>query len=403
MGAKIVLAITGSIAAFKSAKLASDLVSRGDEVRCIVTRGGARFMTPLTFEALTGNPVASEVWDEQPGTSRMGHLELARWAHLLVVAPASANAIARLALGLTDDMLGSVALAARCPILLAPAMESSMWEHPATHGHVRTLRDRGVTVVGPETGRLASGATGSGRMSEPDDIARAITRVLGAGRQLDGRRVLVTAGPTYEPLDPVRFLGNRSSGKMGYAIAEEARDRGAVVTLVAGPTALPEPAGVETVKVETHEEMRQAVVSRAPEEDVIVMAAAVADFRPAQLSGSKIKRSGPLTLDLVPNSDIAAEAAAIAPRAIHVGFALESEDLVDRARDKLLRKGQNLVVANELSAEHNPFGSDRNRVVLVTSAGIRPIEETSKKDVARILWDEIAHLLAAQSSAPAPV
>lgn len=392
MTGKIVLGVSGSIAAFKGAALASTLVRHGHEVRCVLTPGATHFVTPLTFEGITGRPAGIDLWEEQPGSSRMGHLELARWADVLVIAPASAGSIARLACGLTDDLLGAVALACRAPLLIAPAMESAMYRHPATQQHLATLRTRGATIVGPEAGRLASGASGEGRMSEPDDIAGAIERVLTRSGDLTGLRILVTAGPTLESIDPVRYIGNRSSGKMGYAIADEARTRGANVVLVTGPTAL-EPPPVETVRVESTEEMRRAVLERASAMDVVVMSAAVADFRPVEVEPGKRKRTGGFALQLEPTPDIAAEVASAAPHALHVGFALETDDLLAAARDKLRRKGQDLVVANALSTEHNPFGSDTNHVYLVTGRDERELQEMPKREVAGAIWDEVRRLL----------
>ncbi len=392
MGARIILGVSGSIAAFKAARLASDLVQSGHAVQVVLTPGGARFISPLTFEALSGRPVPLEVWDESGGQGPMGHIEMSRWADILAVAPASAGAVARLALGLPADMLGAVALSACCPLLIAPAMETGMWEHPATQEHVQTLRLRGATIVGPKIGRLASGASGAGRMAEPDEIRHEIERVLAGTGDLDGVRVLVTAGPTFEPIDPVRYIGNRSSGKMGYAVAEEAQQRGAEVTLISGPTALSPPAGMAVVPVETHDQMQGAVLQHGVGQDVIVMAAAVADFTPVEPASEKLRRSANLTLSLAPTSDIAAQATRAAPEAFHVGFALETGDLIGRAREKLQHKGQDLVVANAVSETHNPFGSDTNRVSLVTRDGIRELEESSKREVARQLWDEILRL-----------
>lgn len=392
MGRNIVLGISGSIAAFKGAALASELVQTGHEVRCILTPGATRFITPLTLEGLTNRPTALEIWDEQPGSSRVGHLELARWANILVIAPASAGALARVALGLPVDLLGAVALASTAPLLVAPAMESAMYRHPATQAHLATLRSRGTTIVGPETGHLASGAAGEGRMSEPGIIAEAIEGVLSRGQDLSGLRVLITAGPTFESIDPVRYIGNRSSGKMGYAMAAEAQARGAQVTLVTGPTNLPTPF-VETVQVESTEEMRRAVLDRSRGMDIIVMTAAVADFRPVEVGPEKRKRSGVFTLELEPTPDIAAEASRLTPGALHVGFALETEDLLASARAKLTRKGQDLVVANTLSSDHNPFGSDTNHVYLVTSHGSRELPEMPKRQVAAAIWDEARALI----------
>lgn len=384
---RILLGVSGSVAAFKAAALAGELVRRGHEVRVILTPGGARFVSSVTFRGMTGRPVATSLWED----AGIEHLDLAHWADLLAVAPASAGVIARLALGVPSDVLGATALAYQGPLLIAPAMESAMWRHPATQEHVATLRGRGALLVGPEIGRLASGTTGEGRMAEPETIADAIEAAV--RRDLAGRRVLVTAGPTYEAIDDVRFIGNRSSGKMGFAMAEEARNRGAQVTVVAGPTTATPPVGVELVRVESHVEMRHAVLERAGRQDVYVMAAAVADFRPGERAEGKITRGGALQIALEGTSDIAAEVAAAAPGAVHVGFALETGDLAARARDKMQRKGQQLVVANAITAEASPFGSDRNRVMLVSEAGVEQLPELSKREVARITWDRIIPLL----------
>ena len=273
-----------------------------------------------------------------------------------------------------------------------------MFLHPATQQHLNTLRARGASVVGPTEGRLASGQKGEGRMSEPVDIWQTLRAVLGASRALVGRRVLVTAGPTYEPIDRVRFIGNRSSGKMGYAVAAEAQRRGADVTLVSGPVALAHPDGMRVVHVERAQEMRGVVLELASQQDVVVMAAAVADFEPATVVDGKARRVGPWELNLVPTPDIAADAVAAAPDAFHVGFALEPSDLVQRAREKLERKGQQLVVANAIDDEHNPFGSDHNRVVFVTAQGEHEQPIGTKAEVARRLWDEIESAMGARDS-----
>lgn len=392
MGNRVVLGVSGSIAAFKAAALASELVQRGHEVRVLLTPGGERFISPLTFQGITGHPVAGQVWDESGPGSAMGHIEMGKWAEILVVAPASAGAIARLALGLPADMLGAVALIAACPLLIAPAMESGMWEHLATQAHVRTLRERGAIVVGPGSGRLASGSSGTGRMVEPAEIRDEIERILGRKRDLAGVRVLVTAGPTYETIDPVRYIGNRSSGKMGYAVAEEARNRGASVSLITGPTSLPVPPGMDVVQVESHAQMREAVLRRVHDQDVVVMAAAVADFTPAETSGEKIERRDGLELALAPTSDIAAEASREHPDALHIGFALETGDLAGRAREKMLRKGQNMVVGNAITSAHNPFGSDTNRVIIMTADETVELPERSKRDVAAEVWNAVIRL-----------
>ena len=412
----MLLGVSGSIAAFKAPALASEMVKAGMAVRVVLTPGGARFVTPLTFETVTGNSVAIDVWDEQPGGSRMGHLELARWADVLVVAPASADILARLSLGLAGDMLTSVALACRAPLVIAPAMETEMWLHPATQQHLVTLTERGATSVGPVSGRLASGTEGEGRMAEPTAILQQVRQVLGRAADLAGLQVVVTAGPTIEAIDPVRFIGNRSSGKMGFAIAEEGRDRGARVLLITGPTAIPDPANIDVIHVESAADMREVLLdalkrpgadtaagspdadrglgNSTKRPDIIVMAAAIADFRPASRSAQKIRRDQTLSLELVPTSDLAQELAKLAPEVFHVGFALESADLVEGARQKLRQKGQQLVVANLVSDEHDPFGSDTNRVTFVSAADTLELPQLSKREVARKLWDEILRLRA---------
>jgi phosphopantothenoylcysteine decarboxylase / phosphopantothenate---cysteine ligase len=389
----VLLAVTGSIAAYKAALLASELVQEGLTVRVILTHGGSRFINPVTFEGITGHAVASDLWGSAIGTSPMEHLELASWADVLVVAPAAADAIARLAQGRSDDLLGASALAFRGPVLIAPAMESNMFSHPATTANIDLLRQRGATFIGPETGRLASGSFGAGRMSEPTAIARAVREILQPAESLVGRKVLVTAGPTYEPIDPVRFIANRSSGKMGYAVASEARRRGAEVVLVSGPTNLARPTGIQVVEVETSDEMQTAVLHYALQQDAIVMCAAVADYKPVNPAGVKLKRGTIQQIAVTPTADIAAEASRRAPNAVHVGFALESGPLVDAARDKLRRKGQALVVANSISANHNPFGSDTNQVVFVTETGEQAFPPATKSEVARRLWDEVEKFL----------
>jgi phosphopantothenoylcysteine decarboxylase / phosphopantothenate---cysteine ligase len=391
---RVLLGVSGSIAAFKAVSIASELVKRNFEVRAALTEGAVRFVAPLTFEAITGHPAPSSVWDEQPGSSRMGHIELGAWAEVIAIAPAGAGIIARLALGLPDDMLGAAALVSRAPMLIAPAMETAMWQHPATQQHIATLVSRGAIVLPPETGRLASGAVGEGRMAEPLTVVAAIEKILVSSESLAGVRVLVSAGPTYEAIDPVRFVGNRSSGKTGYAIAEVARDRGAAVTLVSGPTHLTDPPGVETIHIESTAQLREAMMSRAGNASVIVMATAVADFRPEAVSDHKIHRSERLSLTLAPTSDIAAELVVAAPHALHVGFALEDSNPVESARSKLRRKGQQLVVANSLSPEFSPFGSESNRVWFVTEQKEIELPELSKRGIAARLWDEIEALLA---------
>jgi phosphopantothenoylcysteine decarboxylase / phosphopantothenate---cysteine ligase len=389
----VLLAVTGSVAAYKAAVLASELIQDGMSVRVILTRGGSRFISPITFESITGQGVASDLWEAGTQETPMEHLNLASWADLVVVAPAAADSIARLAQGRSDDLLGAAALAFRGPIVIAPAMETNMFTHPATVANLEVLTQRGATIVGPDAGRLASGSVGPGRMSEPSEIARAVRDALRASESLNGQRVLVTAGPTYEPIDPVRFIGNRSSGKMGYAVAAEAQRRGADVLLISGPTALARPPGVRMVGVESSDEMREAVLRHAAEQNVIVMSAAVADFKPTFVAGAKLKRGETQQIEVTATSDIAAEAVRLAPGAVHVGFALESGDLVAAARDKLRRKGQSLVVANGITAEHNPFGSDSNQVVFVTETGEQALPPATKAEVAKRLWDAVEGIL----------
>ncbi|HEX6507489.1 MAG TPA: bifunctional phosphopantothenoylcysteine decarboxylase/phosphopantothenate--cysteine ligase CoaBC [Chloroflexota bacterium] len=393
---RVELAVTGSIAAYKAASLASLLVQEGLEVRVILTAGGARFVTALTFEAITGRAVATDMWGTA-GDSPMTHLELARWADALLVAPASADAVARLAQGRADDLLGAVALSFRGPLLIAPAMETNMYSHPATQAHLSLLEERGAIIIGPESGHLASGAEGPGRMAEPPGIAQVLNGALRERTDLEGLRILVTAGPTHEPIDPVRFIGNRSSGKMGYAIAREAERRGANVTVIAGPTSLSTPPGVPVICVRTAAEMRREVLSHLNGQDVVIMAAAVADFTPSQVVRRKLKRGEQMTLELSATDDIAAEAVREAPEALHIGFALETSDLVASAREKLRRKGQQLVVANAVNASHDPFGADTNRVTFVTEHAEKVIPETTKAEVARLLIDEIVLMLQARS------
>lgn len=392
MSGHILLGVTGSIAAYKAAELTTDLIKRGYDVRVTLTPGATRFVAPLTFAGLTGQPAPVEVWEGDGESGPGGHLGLAQWADILVVAPASAGAIARLALGLVGDMLGACALAFTGPLVVAPAMESAMFAHPATRGHLETLRERGATIVGPDTGRLASGAWGIGRMAEVGAIAAAVTS-LGRERDLQGYSVLVTAGPTYEPIDSVRFIGNRSSGKMGYAIAGAAATRGARTTLISGPTALSPPPGARFVSVETAMEMRDAVLAATGEVDVVIMAAAVADFRPLEPIEGKLRRAHGIQLDLEPTTDIAAAAARAAPHAVHVGFALEPDDVVEAARRKLQAKGLDLVVGNAISPTHNPFGANVNTAVLVDQSGVETWPELPKERLAHVILDATRRIL----------
>lgn len=363
-GRRILLGVTGGIAAYKSPELVRRLRDAGFEVQCILTPTAAAFVSALTLEVVSGSPVLGEEY-LQPGVGGAElHIQAAARADLLLVAPATAHTLAALALGLADNMLLTTALAFTGPVLVAPAMHAAMWNQPAVAARVAELCARGVEIVGPVEGALASGELGIGRMAEVPELVAAVQRRFAAGL-LAGRHLLVAAGPTHEPIDPVRFLGNRSSGKMGFALAAEAARRGARVSLIAGPVALPTPAGVERFDVETALEMEARVHALAPSADVIVLAAAVADFRPLAAAPAKIKRSaGVPQIELVANPDILAGSAAVAPRALRVGFAAETGDDDAEAARKLLAKGAHLLVANDVSRSDIGFGSDQNEVTV---------------------------------------
>jgi len=367
---RVVLGVTGGIAAYKAADLASKLTQQGALVDVILTESATRLVSTVTFAALTHRPVFSDMF-EAPTELHVGHIDLATRAEAMLIAPATANTIAKLALGISDNLLTAAALATAAPLVIAPAMNVNMYGHPATQENLRRLDARGVHIVGPASGRLATGIIGPGRMEEPETIVGHLRLVLGKSGDMAGRRVVVSAGGTREPLDPVRLLVNRSSGKMGYALAEAARDRGADVTLVAAPTALPDPVGVSVVHVETALDMRSAVLDAARRADLLLMAAAVADFRPGSADGEKIKRSGraALTLELEQNPDIVAEASG--ERLVKVAFAAETGDAADKAREKLAAKGAALIVANDVSEPGSGFGTDTNRVTILGADGTR--------------------------------
>ncbi|HXF37795.1 MAG TPA: bifunctional phosphopantothenoylcysteine decarboxylase/phosphopantothenate--cysteine ligase CoaBC [Actinomycetota bacterium] len=391
-GRRLLLCVSGGIAAYKAVHLARLLVQAGAEVRVALTEAAARFVGPDTFAALTGRPAHTSVFEE-PGS--VLHVRLAREADLAIVAPATAHAIARLALGLADDLVTSALLEATCPLVAAPAMHTGMWEHPATAEHVRALAARGARIVGPAAGPLAAGDEGMGRMAEPEEILAAAEDVLARDRALAGRRILVTAGPTFEPVDAVRFLGNRSSGRMGVEVAREAWARGAAVTLVLGPGTVEPPPGVEVVRVTTAQEMRDAVAARFDDADAVVMAAAVADFRPDRpLPGKRRKEEGPPELRLVPTPDILRELGERKGDRILVGFAAETEDVEASGRAKLERKHLDLVVANEVGREGTGFGSETNRAAILSRAGDDlPLRTWTKRELAAELCDRLAKLL----------
>ncbi len=389
---RIILGVCGGIAAYKVADLASKLVQAGARVDVIMTSGGQRFVAPLTFQAITRRPVHTDLYTGWLGEDT-GHVGLARNADLLVVAPATAHTIARLAMGLSDDMLCAVYLSTRAPVLIVPAMESGMYLHAATQEHLKTLTGRGATVMQPGEGHLASGATGVGRLPEVPQILAAIRRVLGKDGPLAGKKIVVTAGGTQEPLDPVRFIGNGSSGKMGYAIAEEAANAGAAVTLITGAASAQPPYGVSLVRVQTTREMEAAVHSAVREADALIMAAAVADYAPSRMSEQKIKKTAAnLTIELTRNPDILAGLAAVdLPRLVRVGFAAETENLIENAVGKLQRKKLDLIVANDAVAS---IGSDASALIFVNKDGsIERLPQMPKEESARLIVEKVAHLV----------
>jgi phosphopantothenoylcysteine decarboxylase/phosphopantothenate--cysteine ligase len=367
-GRELILGVTGSIAAYKAVSLLRELTRRGASVTVCLTEHAREFVGPLTFRTLSGRPVLMNLFDPQSADA-VEHVALAERAHATLVAPATANLLAKAAQGLADDFLTTLLLAARGPVLMAPAMDGGMWEHPAVVANVATLRARGVTVLEPDAGPLASGLSGQGRFPEPEVIVEALLRALVPARDLAGERVLVTAGPTREPIDPVRYISNRSSGKMGYGVAAAALRRGAAVILVSGPTALTPPPGAVFVPVQTAEEMREAVLHHLGGTTLVVKAAAVADYRARQAAPAKIKGKRDLTLDLTPNPDILAEVAARHTGAFVVGFAAETDDVVAHARRKLEAKDIDLLVVNDVSRQGIGFDADDNEVLLLDRWG----------------------------------
>ncbi|MBL8779073.1 MAG: bifunctional phosphopantothenoylcysteine decarboxylase/phosphopantothenate--cysteine ligase CoaBC [Acidimicrobiales bacterium] len=386
-GRRIVLGVTGGIAAYKAVEVCRRLVDAGAHVSPVLTEGATRFVGEVTFSALASEPVQTSLWDE---ASPIPHTRLGQGADLILVAPATARLLAAYTAGLSDDLLTATLLATRAPVVVCPAMHTEMWEHPAVQDNLRTLAERGVTIVPPAEGRLAGGDVGAGRLAEPEDIVAAVERLL-APQDLAGLRVLVTAGGTREPLDPVRFLGNRSSGKQGHAIADEAAARGAKVTIVT-TTGRPVAAGVEAVTVETAAEMEQAVLTRSDAADIVVMAAAVADFRPAVRQDQKIKKAGGTPeIVLEPTPDIlAALGRRKRPGQTLVGFAAETQDLRANAGAKLAAKGADLIVANDVSAPAVGFEHDTNQVLIMSGSGIeRDVPLSDKRAVARAVLDAV--------------
>ncbi len=388
----IALGVTGGIAAYKACDLVSRLVKQGAQVRVVLTEHACRFVPPLTFETLSGNPAYTDTFAPR---AEMEHISLAKWADALVIAPATANCLAKLANGIADDLLSTTALAMNAPLLIAPAMNANMWRHPATRANLDVLLSRSVRTVGPGTGRLACGDDDVGRMAEPAEIIEALDALMNPRRDFEGRRVLVTAGPTVERIDPVRYITNRSSGKMGYALAEAARDRGAEVVLVSGPVALAAPAGVERVSVESSADLCEAVLARGEWADIVIQAAAPADFRPVAMAAGKIKKTGAgMKLELENTTDIAAELGRRKrPGQVLVGFAAETDDVLANAREKLARKNCDMIVANDVSRSDAGFGVDTNAVTLITADGARELPLMRKREAADGILDGVAALM----------
>lgn len=398
-GKRVLLIVSGGIAAYKSLELVRRLRERGAAVRCVLTRGGSQFVTPLSLAALSEDKVYTELFS-LTDEAEMGHIQLSRDADLLVVAPATADILAKMAHGQADDLASTVLLATDKDVMVAPAMNVRMWEHAATQANLETLRQRGVHVIGPEEGDMACGEYGLGRLSEPDDIAAAVSDFFQSSAPLSGRRALVTSGPTHEPIDPVRYIANRSSGRQGHAIAAALARRGAATTLVSGPTNLPDPPGVSVVRVESARDMLAACEAALPA-DVAVCAAAVADWRVARAANEKLKKNGagPPSLEMAENPDILATLAAAAKTRpdLVIGFAAETEAVVEHARAKRERKGCDWILANDVSPGTGTFGGEDNTIHLVSADGEEDWPRMSKSDVANRLADRIAAALETDS------
>jgi phosphopantothenoylcysteine decarboxylase / phosphopantothenate---cysteine ligase len=400
-GKHILLGVTGGIAAYKSPDLVRRLRERGAEVQVVMTAGAREFVTPTTFQAVSGRTVRSDLWDAA-AEAAMGHIELARWADAVLIAPASADFLARLASGQADDLLATLCLATQAPIAVAPAMNHIMWSNAATRANIATLTQRGVQILGPGEGDQACGETGEGRMLEPLDLAERLMALLQPARgALTGRRVLITAGPTRERIDPVRFISNRSSGKMGFAVAQAAREAGAAVVLVAGPVSLPTPAGVTRVDVESAADMLAAVLRELPGTDLFISTAAVADYRPARPAQQKIKKTAEsLDLAMERTSDVLATVAARAERPFVVGFAAETESVEQNARTKLMKKNLDMIAANEVGHDR-AFETDDNQLIVLSRSGRHELARADKLTLARGLVALIAQELLARAPAGA--
>jgi len=394
---KIALGVTGGIAAYKAAEVLRMLQDRGIRVQVIMTRAAQEFVKPLTFAALSGEKVITGMFspgeEHEPNIdSAIEHIAVAQSIDALVVAPATADILAHFAQGIATDFLTTLYLATTAPVVVAPAMNVNMWNHPATQANLEILRKRGVKIVEPGAGYLACGMVGQGRLAENDAIVAAVLEVLGASQDLSGDTVLITAGPTREKIDPVRYLTNRSSGRMGYALAEAAVRRGARVLLVTGPTSLTPPGAAEVTRVDSTEEMRDAVLHLLPQSSIVIKTAAVADYRPKSTAGQKIKRKGPMTLELEATPDILKELSSNKTSQIIVGFAAETENVLENARQKLLAKNLDAIVVNDISREGIGFDSDRNAVTIITRDDVVEVPETTKWEVAQRVLDQIAKL-----------
>ena len=395
---RVTVGVSGGIAAYKAAELVRALERQALDVHVVMTANACRFVQPLTFAALTGHKVVTSLWEEgaageTASDSSIEHIGEAQWTDALVVAPATANILAKFAHGIADDFLTTLYLATTAPVLVAPAMNVNMWNHAATQSNIEILRQRGVRMIEPGTGDLACGMVGAGRMAEPETIANIVVNALGRRHDLAGEVVLVTAGGTREALDPVRYLGNRSSGKMGYALAEAAQSRGAQVILVSGPSSLHPPAHCEVVKITAAEEMRSAVLARMDEATLVIKAAAVADYRPASFSPQKLKRTGPITLTLEPTEDILAEVVSRRrPGQLIVGFAAETENRMQHGRDKLMRKGVDAIVVNDVAGKTTGIDSDLNAATFLTPSTAIELPEMTKRKLADRILDEIVAL-----------
>ena len=404
---KIALGVSGGIAAYKAAEIVRLLQDRGARVQVIMTRSAQEFVRPLTFAALSGEKVITEMFGE--GTSEpnidsaVEHIAVAQSIDGLLVAPATADTLAKFAQGIANDFLSTLYLATTAPVIVAPAMNVNMWEHPATKANLEILRARGVHIVEPGSGYLACGMIGAGRLADPEEIVAATLTKLGVAQDFAAETVLITAGPTYEAIDPVRFIGNRSSGKMGYAIAEAALRRGARVILVSGPTALQPPSAAEVIAVESAQQMRDAVLQQFDAATTVIMTAAVADYRPAQIAEQKIKRENAMQLQLEPTSDILAELGKRRAQQVLIGFAAETENTLENARGKLIRKNADAIVLNDVSNPKIGFSSDRNAVTIISRDEVVEVPESSKFEVAQRVLDAVVRIRANRKSAATAV